>query len=114
MKVSREFQEMLWEYSSHVVSVIGRQQREREPWMGSREDDYVKCEAAFTKLTKMWEQDAQDLEALRVLHRAFLDNYEQGRPDEGRKLLKEIDGLIFDLRVKWGLVKAPKGLGVAH
>jgi hypothetical protein len=55
MKVSKEFQEMLWEYSSHVVSVIGRHQRERESWMGSREDDYAKCEAAFTQLTQLWE-----------------------------------------------------------
>ncbi len=113
MKVSREFQEMLWEYSSHVVSVMGRQRRERESWMGSREDDYVKCEAAFTKLAQKWVQNPQDLEALRTLHRTFLDHYEQGRPDQGEWVGKEIDDLIFDLRVKWGLVKTPQGTQAA-
>ena len=116
MKVSREFQETLWEYSSQVNYVIGGQRRERESWMGSREDDYAKCETAFTKLGQKWAQDPQDLEALRALHRTFLEHYEQGRPAQGEWVGKEIDELIFDLRVKWGLVKVPKAgaSGVTH
>lgn len=115
MKVSREFQELLWDYSSRMVTVIGRGLNiaERESWMGPRIDDYTKCEAAFTKLAQKWVQDPQDLEALRTLHRTFLDHYEQGRPDQGEWVGKEIDDLIFDLRVKWGLVKTPKGTKAA-
>ncbi len=101
MKMSKVFHDALWDYSSHVVSVVGRQRREREDWMGSREDDFRKCDEAFAKLEQLWTYDRDDLEVLKSLHRKFLDLYQQGRPDEAQKLLKRIDELVDNLRDKW-------------
>lgn len=101
MKMNKKFHDALWDYSASVVSVVAGQRREREPWMGPREEDYKRCEAAFTKLEGLWTFDAHDLAGLKALHRTFLDHYEQGRPAEGQKLLKHIDEMIDALRAKW-------------
>lgn len=101
MKISKAFHDALWDYSASNVTVVVGQEREREIWMGPREDDYARCEAAFNKMEKLWTFDPNDLEALRTLHRQFLDHYLQGRPEDGQKLLKELDGMIDSLREKW-------------
>ncbi len=101
MKMSKVFHDALWDYSAVVATVVGRHISGREDWMGPREDDYKKCQQAFVKLEKLWTYEKDDLEALKAIHRTFLDHYQQGRPDEGQKLFKHIDELIDNLRDKW-------------
>lgn len=101
MKMSKVFHDALWNYSAGVVTVVGRHISGREDWMGPREQDYVRCEADFTKLEQVWPYDPIDFADLKALHVTFLEHYRQGRPELGQKMYKDIDGLIFDLRQKW-------------
>lgn len=101
MKMSKVFHDALWDYTARVTVTVSRQRGEREEWMGPRDEDFARCEAALAKLEKLWTYEKDDLEALKALHRKFLDLYQQDRPDDAEWTAKDIDELIDSLRDKW-------------
>lgn len=100
-KMSQKFALILRLYEESYTGVFSRRNREREAWMGPREEDFARCEEAFTKLEQLWAYSPEDLESLRAVHRKYLDLYLNSRADEGEWVFKEIDELIDTLRDKW-------------
>jgi hypothetical protein len=99
-KMNQKFTLALRLYEESCVGVVSRGRHEREPWMGTREDDYRRCEEAMAKLEQLWIYRPEDLDALKAVHRKFIDRYRQSRHDEAEWVFKDIDELIASLRDK--------------